>query len=153
MLWWTTVVVSSRSTRYQLDALESIEKRGKNFISIDALVDSDDLTQKVLDRFQNFNHHYHEYYSIHKYYDTYEYFSILVIFITRKKYWSLRTIAILKAFILQGVWSLFHYRTRRTATRHQNIVDIPTILTKRFGKAFIERAAKAWNSPPVSVSW
>ena len=48
--------------------------------------------------------------------------------------------------------SPFHYRTtRRTAGYHPHLVDIPSCRTKRFSSTFIVRTAKVWNSLPASV--
>ena len=48
--------------------------------------------------------------------------------------------------------SPFYYRsTRRTETRHPYMVDIPSTRTKRFASTFIMRTAKEWNNLPASV--
>ncbi|CAK1598398.1 unnamed protein product [Parnassius mnemosyne] len=48
--------------------------------------------------------------------------------------------------------SPFHHRTtRRTASLHPFVVDLPRIRTKRFATSFIMRTAKEWNKLPTSV--
>ncbi|KAL0821757.1 hypothetical protein ABMA28_005179 [Loxostege sticticalis] len=45
----------------------------------------------------------------------------------------------------------FHRTNRRTAGYHPFLVDTPSIRTKRFSSSFIMRTAKEWNSLPASV--
>ena len=45
----------------------------------------------------------------------------------------------------------YHRTSRRTASYHPYLVAIPPIRTKRFQTSFIMRTAKEWNSLPASV--
>lgn len=45
----------------------------------------------------------------------------------------------------------YHRESRRTAEYHPHLVDIPSQRTKRFSASFLMRTAKVWNSLPASV--
>ena len=111
------------SARYQLDALESIEKRAKRIIGNDRLVETKLLSLEHRRRVASLS----VFYRLHFGECATELHNLIPP-------------------------SPFHHRTtRRTAMRHRYTVDIPPIRTKRFGNTFIMRTAKEWNSLPESV--
>ena len=111
------------SARYQLDALESIEKRAKSIIGNDRLVETKLQSLEHRRRVASLS----VFYRLHFGECATELHNLIPP-------------------------SPFHYRTtRRTAMRHRYTVDIPPIRTKRFGNTFIMRTAKEWNSLPESV--
>ncbi|KAJ8731368.1 hypothetical protein PYW07_004532 [Mythimna separata] len=111
------------SAKYQLDALESIERRAKKIIGNDALVES---------KLQSLGHRRRVaglsvFYRLHFGECAQELHNLI------------------------PSSPILHRTTRRTAMRHRYMVNIPPIRTKRFGNTFIMRTAKEWNSLPESV--
>ena len=111
------------SAKYQLEALDSIERRAKRLIDDDTLVEA---------RLQSLAHRR-------------EVASLSVFYRLHHGECAQE----LHELILPSPF--YHRTTRGTAKRHPFMVEIPPIRTKRFQSTFIIKTAKKWNDLPASV--
>lgn len=111
------------SAKYQLEALETIDRRAKRLIGDDTMVEAKLLSlehrRKVASLSVFYRIHFGE--------------------------------CAMELHELVPPSPFYHRTTRRTETRHPFMVDIPTTRTKRFASTFIMRTAKEWNSLPAVV--